>query len=426
MVNLLNTDDFTTINVDDWTAVLQQPAGVIEAWSTAIRNVVFADISVELSALIAPETAQTQLPPAVITNNVEATDCIESVRRVERQLVASHDARIKSAKSGCSQNATCGTCITAAGLTGFGAIATCAGVDFAAIEASIDIDVAAAGAKVHIDVSLAISELLACSSKVNATVEAAIGGGNEQLRFSYCTCIPRNPERLGNNTHQSRYISQSLVYTFHAMSPRPSLMPPTQGSFLSSGAFTPSGLTPNTRSEAEAAFTSNSASQTDSAAPDPRLLPLMGAGGGNETTTENEPTEAVRAYTGYRRPGVARASSSNYENALKRAQQASASSDFSANSEAPASLTAGQTVASPSGTTPFPPPGQGVVPLNYGSTPVGAGQGDSIKKTRSRGLSLSGLAQQQGWSEQDYKRVYSAELLAEEPKNNAGYGTGPK
>ena len=141
------------------------------------------------------------------------------------------------------------------------------------------------------------------------------------------------------------------------MSPRPSLMPPTEGSFLSSGAFTPSGLTPNTRSEAEAAFTSNSVSQTDSAAPDPRLLPLMGAGGGNERTTENGPTEAVRAYTGYRRPGMARASSANYENALKRAQQASVSSDFSADSETPENVTAGQTVASPSGTTPFPPPG---------------------------------------------------------------------
>ncbi|RYN58751.1 hypothetical protein AA0118_g7061 [Alternaria tenuissima] len=210
------------------------------------------------------------------------------------------------------------------------------------------------------------------------------------------------------------------------MSSRPSLMPPTEGSFLSSGAFTPSGLTPNTRSEAEAAFTSNSVSQTDSAAPDPRLLPLMGAGGGNETATENGPTEAVRAYTGYRRPGMARASSANYENALKRAQQASVSSDFSADSETPENVTAGQTVASPSATPPSPPPGQGVVPLNSGSTPAGAPQGDSIKKTRSRGLSLSGLAQQQGWSEQDYKRVYSAELLAEDPKNDAGYGTGPK
>jgi hypothetical protein len=209
------------------------------------------------------------------------------------------------------------------------------------------------------------------------------------------------------------------------MSPRPSLMPPTEGSFLSSGTFTPSGLTPNTRLQAEDALTQNSLAQTDSAAPDPRLLPLMGAGGGNVAAgTDDGPSEAHKAY---RRPGVARASSTNYEEALKRAKQASVSSDFSVDS-VPDNVTTEGTVASPVlATAPFPPPGQGVVPLNYNSPGgVGVARGDSIKKTRSRGLSLSGLAQQQGWSEQDYKRVYSADLLQEEPKNTDGYRSGPK
>lgn len=202
-------------------------------------------------------------------------------------------------------------------------------------------------------------------------------------------------------------------------------MPPTEGSFLSSGSFTPAGLTPNTRNQAEEVLTANSTAQTDSAAPDPRLLPLMGSGGGNETPSQNGPTEALRAYTGYRRPGVVRASSTNYENALKRAQEASVSSDLSMDSEVPDNND-GQTVASPASmSTPFPTPGQGVVPLNY-NTPVGLSQGDSQKKSRSRGLSLSGLAQQQGWTEQDYKRIYSAELMAEDPKNSAGYGSAPK
>ncbi|EMD86082.1 hypothetical protein COCC4DRAFT_175987 [Bipolaris maydis ATCC 48331] len=209
------------------------------------------------------------------------------------------------------------------------------------------------------------------------------------------------------------------------MTSRPSFMPPTEGSFLSSGSFTPAGLTPNTRNQAEEVLTANSTAQTDSAAPDPRLLPLMGSGGGNETPSQNGPTEALRAYTGYRRPGVVRASSTNYENALKRAQEASVSSDLSMDSEVPDNND-GQTVASPASmSTPFPTPGQGVVPLNY-NTPVGLSQGDSQKKSRSRGLSLSGLAQQQGWTEQDYKRIYSAELMAEDPKNSAGYGSAPK
>jgi hypothetical protein len=129
---------------------------------------------------------------------------------------------------------------------------------------------------------------------------------------------------------------------------------------------------PNTRSQAGDAFTQNSLAQTDSAAPDPRLLP---------TRTEDRPSEA---HTAYRRPEVARASSTNYEEALKRAKQASVSSDFSADSEIPENV--GATVASPSSAT-----GQGIVPLGSPAG-VGVAQGDSLKKTRSRGLSLSGLA----------------------------------
>jgi hypothetical protein len=68
----------------------------------------------------------------------------------------------------------------------------------------------------------------------------------------------------------------------------------------------------------------------------------------------------------------------------------------------------------------FPQPGQGVVPLNYGS--VGAVQGEP-KKTRSRGLSLGALARQQSFSEEDYKHMYSAKLV-EETKEDGGYGTG--
>ncbi|KAF2846622.1 hypothetical protein T440DRAFT_471696 [Plenodomus tracheiphilus IPT5] len=187
------------------------------------------------------------------------------------------------------------------------------------------------------------------------------------------------------------------------MSERPSLRALSDGSF---GPLTPSGLTPNTRTEAEAALTLNSITQTDAAGPDPTLL------------AEDTTSEAQKAY---RRPGVLRTSSANYENALRRAQQASVSSNMSADTEASGNI-AEETVASPtSSATPFPPPGKGVVPLNYSA--VGAAPGDPLKKTRSRGLSLSGLAQQQGWNEQDYKRVYNADLVAE-PKETAGYGSG--
>jgi hypothetical protein len=182
------------------------------------------------------------------------------------------------------------------------------------------------------------------------------------------------------------------------MTDQSSLLPPSDGDFALA---TPSGLTPGTRSEAEEAFMRNAAVQTDSAAPEPSL------------------TEAQQAY---RRPEIARASSYNYENALRRAQQSSVSSDLSTDTVTDDNITGAGTVTSPSSSAvPFPPPGQGVVPLNYGH--VGAAQGEPIKKTRSRGLSLSALARQQSWSEEDYKHVYSAKL-AEETKADAGYGTG--
>jgi len=167
-----------------------------------------------------------------------------------------------------------------------------------------------------------------------------------------------------------------------------SLLPPNDGAFA---VATPSGLTPGTRSEAEEAFALNATAQTDSAAPDPTL------------------TEAQQAH---RRPGIPRASSYNYENALRRAQQSSVGSDMSADT-----VTDG--VGSPSSAG-FPQPGQGVVPLNYGSVGMNTGE---VKKSRSRGLSLGALARQQSWNEEDYKHMYSAKL-AEETKVDAGYGSG--
>lgn len=165
---------------------------------------------------------------------------------------------------------------------------------------------------------------------------------------------------------------------------------------------TPSGLTPSTRSEAEAIFFQNATKQTESAAPDPALA-----------------TDEARA--AYRRPGVVRTSSANYERALKMAHaQSSASSDLDAYGEAPENITGSAQVASPSQSSTFPAPGQGVVP-DYSA--VGLARGDSLKKSRSRGLSLGALAQQQSWNEQDYKRLYNADLMSE-VKGNPGYDSG--
>jgi hypothetical protein len=185
------------------------------------------------------------------------------------------------------------------------------------------------------------------------------------------------------------------------MSGSSTLLPPSDGTF---GVPTPSGLTPNTRSEAEKAFFQNSLAQTDSAAPDQSVMD--------------------EAHQAYRRPGIPRTSSTNYENALRNAHhQSSVSSDMSAHTDVPGEATGNATgeatTASPTSTTPFPQAGQGVVPLNYGS--VSAGQADAVKKSRSRGLSLGGLARQQSWNEQDYKRLYNADLLSDVNKDEGGY-----
>lgn len=196
-----------------------------------------------------------------------------------------------------------------------------------------------------------------------------------------------------------------------------SFLRPSSGSFIPG---TPSGLTPNTRSEAEAALTLNVAAQTDSAAPTTPLPTDENMPPGVDKTYELDDglTEAQKAY---RRPvGPIRTSSTNYEQALRESnQQSSVSSNMS--SETVGGNITGETVKSPtSTTTPFPPPGQGVVPLQTG---VGTSQAEALKRNRPHGLSLGALGRQQSWSEQDYKHAYSATLMGD-TKGDPGYGSG--
>ncbi|KAK3201316.1 hypothetical protein GRF29_185g590238 [Pseudopithomyces chartarum] len=179
-------------------------------------------------------------------------------------------------------------------------------------------------------------------------------------------------------------------------------LPPSQASFA---VPTPSGLTPNTRSEAEFVFNANAMQQTDSAAP-----------------TEEGLNEAQRAY---RRPGgPIRASSTNYEKALAAVRgQASASSDLGDETTVAEDVTGTGTVQSPASTSlPFPPPGQGVVPSYAG---IGSGQADAVKKARNRGLSLGQLGRQQSWNEQDMKHMLQGRLM-DHVDGTSGYDSGPE
>ena len=188
-------------------------------------------------------------------------------------------------------------------------------------------------------------------------------------------------------------------------------LPPSTGSFTPT---TPSGLTPNTRSEAEAALSHNTIAQTDSAAPTTPLPSKENL----QMADEGSMTEAQRAW---RRPAeMIRTSSTNYEQALREARQESTSSVASTDGISEMSNITGRTVASPTSTTPFPLPGQGVVPLHTG---VGSGQAEAIKRTKPSGMSLGALGRQQSWNAQDFKHVYSSSLMSE-VKDNQGYASG--
>lgn len=201
-----------------------------------------------------------------------------------------------------------------------------------------------------------------------------------------------------------------------------SLLPPSRGDF----APTPSGLTPNTRSEAEAALTLNSSLQTESAAPTTPLpsysgnmQSFMGVGGGNENVDGTD--EAQKAYS--KPPGPLRTSSTNYEKALLEARkQSSASSDLISptTSNDPTNIIDENKVASPTATTPFPAPGQGVVPLN---PMVPKGQGEAVKRAKPTGMTLGELGRQPSFNQQDFKHLHASGLMVP-PKPDAGYDSG--
>jgi len=179
---------------------------------------------------------------------------------------------------------------------------------------------------------------------------------------------------------------------------------------------TPSQLTPNTRSEAEAALTANSTTQTDSAAP---TTPLPDAGArfeaatlarymatatnkdgsaGDAGTTDGTVDEAKLTYR--RPPNPTRTSTSNYAEALAGSSMTSATK---------AGVMAAAPAADPRIEV-YEPQG-GVVPLIPANMGVGMGQAEAVKRAKPTGMSLGELGRKQSWSEQDFKHLYSERLM---------------
>jgi len=178
---------------------------------------------------------------------------------------------------------------------------------------------------------------------------------------------------------------------------------------------TPSQLTPNTRSEAEAALTANSAAQTDSAAPTTPLpdaaarfeatYALAGRGrgfmtantdGGGAENPNGAASAVDEAKLAYRRPpNPTRTGSSNYAEALRASAE-------------PGTMLPEAII-----------PEKGVVPLKTG---VGEGQAEAVKRVRPTGLSLGDLGRKQSWSTQDFKHIHSERLMAK-GEGDAGYSS---
>jgi hypothetical protein len=149
------------------------------------------------------------------------------------------------------------------------------------------------------------------------------------------------------------------------------------------------------------------------------MQPYMGVGGVNESVDGTD--EAQKAYS---RPGPIRTSSANYEKALREARKQSSASSSTLSPTASTDSTSildENKVASPvTTTTPFPAPGQGVVPLN---PPIGKGQSDVIKKAKPTGMTLGTLGRQPSFKEQDIKHVYASNLMVP-VKDDPGYNSG--
>lgn len=81
----------------------------------------------------------------------------------------------------------------------------------------------------------------------------------------------------------------------------------------------------------------------------------------------------------------------------------------------------GRVTASPMAAAPFPPPGQGVVPLHTG---VGTGQAEAVRRAKPTGMNLGELGRQPSFNEQDLKHLYSAAWMKPPEKEDKGYGSG--
>ncbi|KAF2837213.1 hypothetical protein M501DRAFT_1018124 [Patellaria atrata CBS 101060] len=207
------------------------------------------------------------------------------------------------------------------------------------------------------------------------------------------------------------------------MSDQSRLGPSRTESFLP----TPSGLTPNTRTEAEAAFTANAEYQTESAAPTTPLVDGTSDGiQSPRTITSTKPPLPSPSTT--RRPPIPTRSGSNYLDAAARYTEDTGESTAAFTGPGGdvdpvlvPGIAPGLSTALPTqSTTDLPSRSGGAVPslptgpdgaVSPPMSPVGASGGSLRRDSKP---SLAQLGRQGSWNSQDLKRQLMGGMLRDE------------
>lgn len=128
LADVLNTTDYSAIDITKYTDLFQQPADVLESWTADVKTEALSNFAHEVELFIAPPTKEVASARRDMMSELEKrVDESHLYLGHQERTLSIHNARIQSARSGCFQNVACGSCVTAAGLLATSGILGCVG-----------------------------------------------------------------------------------------------------------------------------------------------------------------------------------------------------------------------------------------------------------------------------------------------------------